>query len=68
MCKLIIQELPTRKNALSKEKITMFCKGTAGSVKGNVIGQHYVSECPKTPILNCFSLSFKVFLIFISYL
>ena len=28
----------TGRRGLSKEKITMLCKGTAGSVKGNIMG------------------------------
>ena len=38
----------TGMSGLSKEKITMLCKGTAGPVKGNVIGLHFVSEYQST--------------------
>ena len=46
----------------------MLCKGTAGSVEGNIIGLHYVSEYQNTNFELFFIEFFKVFLIFISYL
>ena len=51
----------TGMSGLSKEKITMLCKGTAGPVKGNVI-DYILCRNTKAPIWNCFSLSFFSYL------